>query len=187
MARAVSTFELCLKMETVHLQLDSLIRAKRNPLGLVKASSSLEEYELKAELSFIYLWSRWWDWSIEARHIRGNYWRGLVSFQLYRIRINRGTCLVARARNNRGEIIRRVARLAYVSWGETLSVKFQLMSAEWIYVFFFFLFPPLLFASWLEKSDFNQFSKRLVEIVIRNQVLILFYGNKIYFIIFLLS
>lgn len=52
---------------------------------------------------------------------------------------------------------------------------------------FFFLFPPLLIASWSEKSDFNQFSKRLVEIVIRNQVLILFYGNKIYFIIFLLS
>lgn len=154
MARAVSTFELCLKMETVHLQLDSLIRAKRNPLGLVKASSSLEEYELKAELSFIYLWSRWWDWSIEARHIRGNYWRGLVSFQLYRIRINRGTCLVARARNNRGEIIRRVARLAYVSWGETLSVKFQLMSAEWIYVFFFFSFSSPLNCELVRKKWF---------------------------------
>ena len=41
----------------------------------------------------------------------------IVSLQLHRNRINRGTCLVIRARNNRGKTIWRVARRAYLtSW-----------------------------------------------------------------------
>lgn len=127
-ACAVSSAQLCFKREPIRRQLDPerSHSCKEAPARL-KENVSPKEYEPEGRI-FIYILVIVLMRLVNRTKTDTRNCLGVVSFQLHRIRINRGTCLAIRARNNRGKAIRRVARLAYDSlvklyppWHSTVS------------------------------------------------------------------